>query len=150
MVLPTLCTINNLIWDNKVPWSNLLLQASHCTECNDRPDPNASQSCNVRSRGNFVRCNLVVHAMSRQERDRNLVVLKDVDRCRRVAPWSQRIDCCNWYVTFELLETSTADHGNANGACKGISTRFYKRIRSSYDRKRLAGLPSRGNGCGRA
>ena len=60
-----------------------------------------------------MRGKLVVETMSRQEGNRDFVVLEDVNRCRRVSPRSQRVDCCNWYVTFELLKTSSADHGNA-------------------------------------
>lgn len=55
--------------------------------------------------------------MSRKEGDGNLVMLEDVDRCRRVAPGSERVDCCDWYIAIELLKSSSADHGNVNGPC---------------------------------
>lgn len=81
--------------------------------------------------------------MSRKEGDRNLVVLEDVNRCRRVAPRSERVDCCNWDVAVELLESSSADHGNVNGACIGryVSKSFCKSTTSTHGRKKLGGLP---------
>jgi hypothetical protein len=59
-----------------------------------------------------MRGKLMVKAMSRQECNRNLVMLENVNRCRRIAPRSERVDGCNWYVAFEFLKTSSADNGN--------------------------------------
>lgn len=74
-----------------------------------------------------MRGKLVVVTVPGEKCHRNFVVLKDVDRCRRVAPWSERVDCCNWHVAFEFLKTSSANNGNAYGVCNlsiAVTTRY--------------------------
>lgn len=60
-------------------------------------------------------CILMVLTVSGEEGDRDIVVLEDVDGCRGVSPRSQRIDYCNGVIALELLEASSADHGNSYG-----------------------------------
>lgn len=65
--------------------------------------------------------NLVVGSMSRQECDRDLVVLENMNRRRRIAPGSERVDCRDRHVAFKFLKTSPADHGNSYWSCQNIS-----------------------------
>ncbi len=59
-----------------------------------------------------MRCELVVLAVPGEEGNWDAVVLEYVDGCRGVAPGSQRIDCRDRVVAFELLEAGSTDHSD--------------------------------------
>ncbi len=56
----------------------------------------------------------MVGAVTGEEGDGSVVVLENVDRCRRVAPGSERVDSCNGDETVELLEAGSTNYGDMN------------------------------------
>ncbi len=70
-----------------------------------------------------MRGNFVGQAMAGEEGDRDVIVFEDVYRCGWVAPWCQRIDCCNGNVAVNLLETFSADDCNMDRPYRSGSAR---------------------------
>lgn len=62
-----------------------------------------------------MRCEFMVCAVTRQEGDRNVVVLEDVDGRGGVAPGRERIDGRNGDVAGEGLQAGTADYSYVDG-----------------------------------
>lgn len=54
-------------------------------------------------------------AVPREEGDRDVVVLKDMDWRRWVTPWCERVNGSGRCVAFERLEAGTADYCDVDG-----------------------------------
>lgn len=78
---------------------------------------------------------LVIFAVTGEEGNSHVVMLEDVDRRRWIAPWCFRIDCCDWDVSFELLETSTTNYGDVDRPCGELEVLFPRELE-------INGIPS--------
>lgn len=110
----TFSTINNLIRNNEIPWPDLLLQAADGAKGNDCPYSQASQSCNVCSARHLMWSMFMVQAVSREERDRSLIMLENGNWRGRGAPRRCGGDSRNWSISSKLLKTSTANYGDTD------------------------------------
>lgn len=62
--------------------------------------------------------------MAGEEGNRDIVVLEDMDWCRRVSPGCERVDCCDRDEAIELLEACAANNSNVNEVCGVVRGAF--------------------------
>lgn len=113
----TLGTINDLIRDDEVHGLDLRLQGTNSSEGNNTSHANVTQSGYVGTVRNFMRCKLVVDAMTSQESYVGAVVGEDGDRGCRRPPRSDGVQSSNGLETFKLAQASTANYGNVDRLC---------------------------------
>lgn len=114
----TLGAVNDLVGDNEVAGLNSLLETANSGESNDAADTNGAKSSDVGAGRHFVRGNLVVGAVTAQERDSNglvvvlALVVEDGDRGGRLAPGGRNIQRSNLGESRKLAKASAADDSN--------------------------------------
>jgi len=75
----TLGPVDDLVWNDEVHGLNLFLQGTNSRQGNHTPHANVSEGSNVGSIGNFVRGELVMHAVPSEKSDVDAVVREDAD-----------------------------------------------------------------------
>jgi hypothetical protein len=114
----TLGAVNDLIGDNKVTGLDSLLETANSGESNDAADTDGAQSSDVGASGHLVRGNLVVGAVTAEERDGNglvvvlALVVEDSNRGGRLAPGGGDVQRSNLGESRKLAKTSAADDSN--------------------------------------
>lgn len=94
----TLGAVNDLVGNNKVPRSDLLLQGPHGGKGDDGAYTNVTEGSDVGLVLDLVGCVLVVETVARDESDRDLVpsggggMGDDADGRGRLAPWRVNIE----------------------------------------------------------
>jgi hypothetical protein len=112
--------IDNLVGNDKVAGLDLLLQRADGGEGNDTADTEGAEGCDVGAVGDFVGSERVVGAVAGEEGDGGVLVGEDRDGRGRGAPGSGDVQGGDRGVTFELLETGSADDGDVNFALEGL------------------------------
>lgn len=111
----TLGAVDDLIGNNKVARLDSLLQTANGRESDDATDTNGAQSSDIGASGHLVRGNLVVGAVTAQERDGNglvvvlALVVEDSDRGGRLAPGGRDVQRSNLGEPRKLAKASAAD-----------------------------------------
>lgn len=111
----TLGAVNDLIGNHEVAGLDSLLQTANGRESNDAADTDRTQSSNVGAGGNLVRGNLVVEAVTAQERDGDglvvvlALVVEDSDRGGGLAPGGRDVQRSNLGESRKLAKASAAD-----------------------------------------
>ena len=80
-------SVDNLVWDDKVAWLDLLLKGTDSRERNDAANTNGAKGGNVGAVWDLVRCNRVVSAVTGKEGNDGVLVLEDGDWRRWSTPW---------------------------------------------------------------
>lgn len=115
--------VDHLVWDNEIPRLDLLLQAPNGREGDDGTDTNRTQGSNIGASRNLVGCELMVQAMSTQERYRDnlaivsALVVKNRNRRRGISPRSRDRQRSDLGETGKFPKSSATDDSNTDGIC---------------------------------
>lgn len=118
--------VDNLVRDDKIAGLDLFLQTANRRERNDAANADRAQSSNVCPGGHLVGSNLVVQAVTAQERHSdNLVVMlafmvEDSDRRGGRAPGSRHRQQCHLGKSREFAKTSAADDSDWDRTCCAV------------------------------
>lgn len=116
----TLGTIDNLVRDDEISGSDLLLKRTDGREGNDSGNTNLTESSNVGAGWDLVRGVFVVGAVAGEEGYWGTIVLENRDWRGCGAPWCLYVENGNRLVVLELLKTGATDDGNADRACESL------------------------------
>lgn len=114
----TLGAVDDLIGDHEVTGLDSLLETANSGESNDAADTNGAQSGDIGASGHLVRGNLVVGAVTAEERDGDglvvvlALVVEDSDRGGRLAPGGRYVQRSNLSESRKLAKASAADDSN--------------------------------------
>lgn len=119
-----LCTVDDLVGDDKVSRLDLLRQTPRRAEGDDTPDPELAEGGDVCSHRDFRRVELVVGAVSGQKGHgdgfpgRRGRVFQNRDGGRRSTPRGLDVQDRRLVEVWEVVETSAADDGDVDLACQ--------------------------------
>lgn len=116
----TLCAVNNLIWDHKIPRLDHFLQTTNRRKGNDCSDTDASQRRDIGSIRYFMRRNLMVRSMPTQKCDGHVRagdagwMVQDGNWRGRLAPGSIDIERSELCEPGEILQARASDYRDAD------------------------------------
>lgn len=114
------CSVDDLIRHDKVPRLDMFLQTTNCRERDDGPNTDFAECCDIGSRRNLMRRELMVKAVSAQESHRNILashralVVQNGDGRRGLAPGSVNLKRRNFGEAWKFPQARSANNGDSN------------------------------------
>lgn len=95
-------SVDNLVWDDKVAWLDLLLKGTDSRERNDAANTDGAKGGNVGAVWDLVWCNRVVSTVAGKEGNDGVLVFEDGDWRRWSSPWSVDVQAGDWREAINL------------------------------------------------
>lgn len=109
-------SVDNLVWDDKVAWLDLLLKGTDSRERNDAANTDRAEGGNIGAVWDLVWCNRMVSAVTGKKGNDGILVLEDSDWRRWSTPRRLYLQIGDWSEAINLREASAANNSDVDWA----------------------------------